>query len=537
MSWNIHWPLTTGFMEDPLADKSHALVLEALEHAMAEPGGLPLFGGKSQPGLFAGSAAGKRAAQVCQSEGLLKNIRTEPRGKSTVAICAISEKGLAFLLDQVNPRPILEAFVRSLDARQGQFADLLADAHVSQRYLEELKETVQKVLERVAGGGCRAAGSNGDVASCASNSRWNQRCSIGCGTGRRAPIVLCRKSIARFKPSVRAAPSVSSTIVCANCGKRHGSICIRGPDRFTKCPNRTWPCWPGTRSLITRARRNKCPPRSHAPHGNEEFILRPYGDLPMTAVISEPSLSSSALEVLRRLGNPFRNYFARNPDDEVCARFHVPELYAHERDQLLSVVDLYRATPNMHSEMVPVLGNKGSGKTHLLHSIKHASDGAWQLLVTPGTYQKDTDFLEYLLFQAIDTLLGGNKQKGRRPLEYFSEEVGRNLLKQALQSSGKDEQLNLFPPPGLGRWARKLGLGGSQAQERTQWLLDSLTLGVSRNDQLRAAAASVCRQQPGRGTGLRFRLPIHRKKRRPQHGRPDAPAHLPGAGPRRLAGR
>ena len=29
------------------------------------------------------------------------------------------------------------------------------------------------------------------------------------------------------------------------------------------------------------------------------------------------------------------------------------------------------ATPATHSEMVPVLGNKGAGKTHLLHSIKH----------------------------------------------------------------------------------------------------------------------------------------------------------------------
>src|SRR5207248_1837025 len=30
------------------------------------------------------------------------------------------------------------------------------------------------------------------------------------------------------------------------------------------------------------------------------------------------------------------------------------------------------------------------------------------------------------------------------------------------------------PAPGLGRWTRKLGLGSSQAQERTQWLLDKL---------------------------------------------------------------
>src|SRR6266446_6658215 len=118
----------------------------------------------------------------------------------------------------------------------------------------------------------------------------------------------------------------------------------------------------------------------------------------MTAVICEPSLTGSTLEALRRAGNPFRNYFARNPDDEVCARFHVPELYAKERSQLLGVVELYRATPGTPAEMVPILGNKGAGKTHLLHSIKHGEGGDWQMLVTPGTYQKDTDFLEYLLF-------------------------------------------------------------------------------------------------------------------------------------------
>src|SRR5687768_18612737 len=82
-----------------------------------------------------------------------------------------------------------------------------------------------------------------------------------------------------------------------------------------------------------------------------------------------------ALEVLRRAGNPFCNYFARNPDDEVCARYHVPELYQAERDILLAVVDQYRGETTTHCEVVPVLGNKGAGKTHLLHSIKHGGDG------------------------------------------------------------------------------------------------------------------------------------------------------------------
>src|SRR5579871_725134 len=194
--------------------------------------------------------------------------------------------------------------------------------------------------------------------------------------------------------------------------------------------------------------------------------------MPVTA--APRSVSERAVDVLRRAGNPFRNYFARNPDDEVCARYHVSELFATERDQLLGVVDLYRHDPNTHSEVVPVLGNKGAGKTHLLHSIKHGGEGAWQLLVTPGAFQKDTEFLEYLLFQVIDTLLGGGKQKGSRPLEFVGEELVRRLMTSALTALTPEQRLDLFPAPGLGRWTRRLGLGASQAQERTQWLLDNL---------------------------------------------------------------
>lgn len=195
----------------------------------------------------------------------------------------------------------------------------------------------------------------------------------------------------------------------------------------------------------------------------------------MSTAAAVRTLPERALELLHRTGNPFRNYFARNPDDEVCALYHVQDLFVREREQLLSVVDLYRYAPTTHSEVVPVLGSKGSGKTHLLHSIKHGADGAWQLLVTPGTYQRDTDFLEYLLFQLIDTLLGGGKQKNTRPLEYIGEQLVRILLRDALTNLSAAERLDLFPAPGLGRWARRLGLGSSQAQERTQWLIDSLT--------------------------------------------------------------
>jgi hypothetical protein len=190
--------------------------------------------------------------------------------------------------------------------------------------------------------------------------------------------------------------------------------------------------------------------------------------------VDPPPLSEQARRILQRLGNPFRNYFARNPDDEVCARYHVPELFAEERQLLQAIIDQYRYQPRLHSEVVPVLGNKGAGKTHLLHSIKHGEGGQWQLLVTPGVYQRDCDFLEYLLFQILDTLLGGGRQKGVRPLEYIGERLVRQSLLQSLPQLPEAALLEMFPAGGWGRWGRRFGWGLTQARQRHQQLLEQL---------------------------------------------------------------
>lgn len=194
----------------------------------------------------------------------------------------------------------------------------------------------------------------------------------------------------------------------------------------------------------------------------------------MAAVLDRP-VTNKVMQVLRKTGNPFRNYFARHPDDDVCSRYHVAELYAREREQLLAVVDLYRQDPKTHSEIVPILGNKGAGKTHLLHSLKHGQAQGWQLVVTPGTYQKGTDFPEYVLFQIIDTLLTGGKQKGKRPIEYIGEELSKRYLRLTLEAMPVHERAGYFGTASLARWVRKLGLGQAQAEERCQWLLETIS--------------------------------------------------------------
>src|SRR5262249_40912843 len=125
-------------------------MLEALSRAAAEPDGLPLHGGKSALNLFAATPAGKQAAQRCKDDGLLRTLRTETKGKTAAEICAITEKGLAFLLAQANPKQVLEDFIRTLDARREQMNQLVDAARHAQASLEAMRAAAEKVLAQAA---------------------------------------------------------------------------------------------------------------------------------------------------------------------------------------------------------------------------------------------------------------------------------------------------------------------------------------------------------------------------------------------------
>jgi hypothetical protein len=140
-----------------LLDKSTHLILEALGRAAADPAGLPLHGGKTAPGLFAATATGKQAAQRCKDEGLLCVVHTEARGKTTREVCAITEKGLAYLLGQVSPKQVLEEFVHALKSRQWQADQLLDIARQMQVSLDALKTAAEKVLQQVHKPGATAS--------------------------------------------------------------------------------------------------------------------------------------------------------------------------------------------------------------------------------------------------------------------------------------------------------------------------------------------------------------------------------------------
>lgn len=132
-----------------MADRSTQLLLDGLSRAAADPAGVPLFGGKSSPGLFAANASGKALARRCQDEGLLRVVRTEAKGKAALDVCAITEKGLAYLLGQVSPRQVLEDFIRALEAKQSQAGELLLIARRMQAGIDALKLSAEKVLQQL----------------------------------------------------------------------------------------------------------------------------------------------------------------------------------------------------------------------------------------------------------------------------------------------------------------------------------------------------------------------------------------------------
>jgi hypothetical protein len=137
-------------MEGFLADKIRSLILDALSRAAAEPDGLPLLGGKSGAGLFPSGAAGKQAALQGKAEGLLRVLRVQTKGKSAQEICAVTDKGLALLLDQANPRLVLEALVAALQTREQQMNTLLDGARASQQHLQSLRVVAEKILQQLS---------------------------------------------------------------------------------------------------------------------------------------------------------------------------------------------------------------------------------------------------------------------------------------------------------------------------------------------------------------------------------------------------
>lgn len=137
-----------GLTSPRMADKQTPLILEALTRAAAEPGAWPTLASRSEPGLFPNTATGKAAARRCLDERMLQTLPAKANGKAR-EVCAITDRGLSHLNEQVNPKKLLDDFVRILELRRDQVDGLLETARQMAASLDGLKATVAALLPQV----------------------------------------------------------------------------------------------------------------------------------------------------------------------------------------------------------------------------------------------------------------------------------------------------------------------------------------------------------------------------------------------------
>jgi hypothetical protein len=133
-----------------VADKITQQITDALTKAAAHPNGLPLYAVKADPGLFPNTSAMKASAQKCLAESLIRVSGTETKGKSPRDLYVLTDAGWEFLLAQVNPKQVLEDFVRVLETQQGEVGELLDTARRMADSLQGLKDAVARVLPTVS---------------------------------------------------------------------------------------------------------------------------------------------------------------------------------------------------------------------------------------------------------------------------------------------------------------------------------------------------------------------------------------------------
>lgn len=129
-----------------MADKSTQLILSALARAAAEPSGLPLHAHKNEPGLFPATGTARTAAERARNDGLIRITDDPVRGRE---VCALTEKGMQFLVRNASPRQVLEDFVRALEDRQAAIDTMASNIEAMSTGLQDLRAAVEHVLPRL----------------------------------------------------------------------------------------------------------------------------------------------------------------------------------------------------------------------------------------------------------------------------------------------------------------------------------------------------------------------------------------------------
>jgi len=214
----------------------------------------------------------------------------------------------------------------------------------------------------------------------------------------------------------------------------------------------------------------------------------PSSLLEPTKLPNETELRNAALINLKAGSNPFTTQVAAvgTADESILAG--VPAFTANQLSELLDIIAQYR--DRMTTRVYPLLGERGSGKTHLLYELRNvlrqqAGDaGEETLLVIVERLSPGMDAIDYLLWQIVNHLLA-EKGEGGRMLMVIAGRLTARLLAESLRQLGPHQRAELIPSAGF--WSR-LGLdSGAKAQAK----LDAIEEVIQRCDSKNPTTADL----------------------------------------------
>jgi hypothetical protein len=176
----------------------------------------------------------------------------------------------------------------------------------------------------------------------------------------------------------------------------------------------------------------------------------------------------AALARLRQAGNPFTFSVATSGSERDCLSYDVAELCDTQRADLRTIIDLYRR-PDEPTRLYPVIGDPGTGKTHLLTifqaELAEAAEeaGSESLVVVADHFSAGLDAVDFFLWQIVNHLLAG-RGPGARTLRVVADRLTARLLGEAFRRLSPRDQVRLIPPGSP--WERlRLWLGSARPVE------------------------------------------------------------------------
>lgn len=129
--------------------KYQSLLLSGLAQSYASPGEISLYVTRRQAGLFPATALGKAAANAALQSNWLQMVRTETRGKTTISYVKLTGAGTQYLLEQTDPKPLLEQVQACLNREESKLQSVQATVREAFQTMEGMRQRVEQLAAMV----------------------------------------------------------------------------------------------------------------------------------------------------------------------------------------------------------------------------------------------------------------------------------------------------------------------------------------------------------------------------------------------------